>query len=240
MVIYYVLSYLFIGFWENLAQMDDNLEYDNREPLHETQYQKLRNLLATGSLAPGQALSLRGLAAQFGGSVTPIRDAVWRLHAEHALFIGPTRRINVPDLGREALRDLFNVRALLEPEAAVLALNNMDDASIEQMIVADRKMNEALKIGDVEAYMSNNHAFHFLLYQKSGSAVLLPMIESLWVRFGPFMRLVYPDVAGMKGAEDHHAEAIVAIKNSDETELKRAIISDINDGLTFLEHGLSE
>lgn len=220
--------------------MSDNFEIDNREPLHETHYQKLRNMLATGSLAPGQALSLRGLSAQFGGSVTPIRDAVWRLHAEHALFIGPTRRINVPDLGREELKDLFNVRALLEPEAAVLALRNIDEAAIAQMIDADRKMNDALNIGDVEGYMSSNHAFHFSLYRKSGSAVLLPMIESLWVRFGPFMRLVYPDVAGMKGVADHHAEAIIAIKNHDVTELKRAIIADINDGLSFLEHGLSE
>lgn len=220
--------------------MNENLEDENRDPLHEIHYQKLRNMLATGSLAPGQALSLRNLAAQFGGSVTPIRDAVWRLHAEHALFIGPTRRINVPDLGRDALKDLFNVRSLLEPEAAVKALDNMDTHSLSEMVEADRKMNDALERGNVESYMAHNHAFHFHLYNKSGSSVLLPMIESLWVRFGPFMRLVYPDVAGMEGVADHHREAINAIKNRNPSELRRAIIEDINDGLTFLEHGLKD
>lgn len=205
-----------------------------RPPLHETIYVQLRQSLARGELAPGQALSLRNLAASFGGSVTPVRDAVWRLTAEYALFIGPTRRISVPQLAKSEIRELLRVRALLEPEAAGLAIKNIDQDTIERMKIADENMNIAVRDGNVTQYMACNHDFHFHLYRASGSSVLVPMIEALWVRFGPFMRHAYPDVKGMHGVEDHHAEALNAIKTGDEFGLKRAIAADVNDGLRFL------
>ncbi|KAF0115056.1 MAG: GntR family transcriptional regulator, partial [Hyphomonadaceae bacterium] len=73
-----------------------------------------------------------------------------------------------------------------------------------------------------------------------GSSVLVPMIEALWVRFGPFMRHVYPDVAGINGVEDHHAEALAALKDKDEAALRRAISADVKDALDFMLHDLNE
>lgn len=209
-------------------------------PLHESLYQTLREKLAKGILAPGKALSLRNLAAELGGSVTPVRDAVWRLTAEHALAISSTRRISVPDVDHDTIRELLKIRGLLEPEAAALALPNLTPEIIAQMRDADARMNEAVRQGDVEGYMANNHAFHFTLYRASRSDVLVPIIEALWVRFGPFMRHSYPDVAGMQGVDDHHAEALDAIKANDETALRRAVSADVNDALNYILHDLGQ
>lgn len=211
-------------------------DVENKPPLHEAIYKKLRLLLETGALAPGQALSLRNLAQSFEGSVTPVRDAVWRLAAEGALYIGPTRRISVPTLSRNQVRELMRVRALLEPEAAILALDNITPEIISQMRSYDAELNKAAMEGNVGEYMANNHAFHFALYGASNSDVLLPLIESIWVRFGPYMRHAYPDVAGMEGVEDHHAQALEALERRDAIALKRAIKSDIGDGEQFLLH----
>ncbi|KAF0187021.1 MAG: GntR family transcriptional regulator [Hyphomonadaceae bacterium] len=219
---------------------DNSAKAKTTAPLHEALYQALRKKLSIGAFAPGQALSLRSLAAQFGGSVTPIRDAVWRLAAEMALNISSTRRIFVPKLTDDKIRELLLVRALLEPEAAAMALNYVDAAMLDDMALADSNMNKALKEGDVAGYMAHNHAFHFTLYRASGSSVLVPMIEALWVRFGPFMRHVYPDVAGINGVEDHHAEALAALKDKDEAALRRAISADVKDALDFMLHDLNE
>lgn len=209
-----------------------------KPPLHEAIYQQLRETLSRGGLAPGQALSLRNLAQKFEGSVTPVRDAVWRLTAEHALSISSTRRIFVPRLSSKEIRELLKIRALLEPEAASIALRYFNDDLLNKMSEADNKMNEAVRNGDVAGYMANNYLFHFILYRASKSDILLPMIEGLWVRFGPFMRHAYPDVKGMHGVEDHHAEALHALRKGDEIALKRAIAADVNDGLNFLLHDL--
>ena len=111
-------------------------EADARAPLHEAIYQALRARLATGAFAPGESLSLRSLASELGGSVTPVRDAVWRLTAEHALAIGPTRRISVPEMDRDGIAELMRARALLEPEAAARALPFIIPSHIGAILLA--------------------------------------------------------------------------------------------------------
>lgn len=203
-------------------------------PLHEAIYLRLREALSKGEYQPGRALSLRNLAAQFSGSVTPVRDAIWRLTAEGAIAISDTRRISIPILDTEEIRQLLMVRALLEPEAACLALKNATQETIDTMTEADAKMNQAVANGDIAGYMAHNFEFHFTLYRECKSSVLIPLLEGLWVRFGPFMRHAYPNVKSVEGVVDHHAEALAAIKNKDEAALRKAIVSDVNDGLEFL------
>jgi DNA-binding GntR family transcriptional regulator len=65
------------------------------------------------------------------------------------------------------------------------------------------------------------------------SDVLMPMIESLWLRFGPFMRSVY-GLMGTANLVDQHQRAIEAIEARDETELRAAIRADILDGMNMI------
>jgi DNA-binding GntR family transcriptional regulator len=204
------------------------------QPLHEAIYQALRNRLAMGAYAPGEALSLRRLAQDLGGSVTPVRDAVWRLAAERALSLGPTRRLFVPPLDREAVEDLMTARALLEPEAAARALPRLDRATVGAMLRANEAMNDALARGDVGGYMAGNHGFHFALYRAAPSEVFVPMIEAIWVRFGPFMRVMFPDAVDARDLTDRHGDALSAIEAGDEAALRAAIIADVADGLAWM------
>jgi DNA-binding GntR family transcriptional regulator len=209
-------------------------EADVRAPLHEGIYQALRARLATGAFAPGESLSLRSLASELGGSVTPVRDAVWRLTAEHALTIGPTRRITVPEMDRQGIMELMRARALLEPEAAARALPFITPAHIAAMLNANAAMNNALRHGDIVGYMSSNHAFHFALYRACPSHVIVPMIEGIWVRFGPFMRLMFPDAVNEIDLSDRHGDALLAIEAGDEAALRSAIAADVGDGLDWM------
>lgn len=209
-------------------------ETETRAPLHEAIYQALRARLATGSFAPGESLSLRSLASELGGSVTPVRDAVWRLTAEHALTIGPTRRITVPEMGRDGISELMRARALLEPEAAARALPFITPCHIAAMLNANAAMNAALRHGDIVGYMASNHAFHFALYRACPSDVIVPMIEGIWVRFGPFMRLMFPNAVNEIDLSDRHGDALTAIEAGDEVSLRAAIAADVNDGRAWM------
>ncbi len=209
-------------------------EADNRAPLHEAIYQALRARLATGAFAPGESLSLRSLANELGGSVTPVRDAVWRLTAEHALTIGPTRRITVPEMDRDGIIELMRARSLLEPEAAARALPFITPSHIGAMLNANAAMNSALRHGDIVGYMASNHAFHFALYRACPSNVIVPMIEGIWVRFGPFMRLMFPEAVNEIDMSDRHGDALLAIEAGDEAALQAAIAADVGDGLEWM------
>jgi DNA-binding GntR family transcriptional regulator len=211
-----------------------NDEAEVRAPLHEGIYQALRARLATGSFAPGEGLSLRSLASELGGSVTPVRDAVWRLTAEHALTIGPTRRITVPEMDLEGMIELMRARVLLEPEAAARALPFIRAHHIAAMLNANAAMNTALRQGDIGGYMASNHAFHFALYRACPSSVIVPMIESIWVRFGPFMRVMFPDAVNELDLSDRHGDALLAIEAGDEARLSAVIAADVGDGLAWM------
>jgi DNA-binding GntR family transcriptional regulator len=212
-------------------------EADTRAPLHEAIYQALRARLATGTFAPGESLSLRSLANELGGSVTPVRDAVWRLTAEHALTIGPTRRITVPEMDVAGISELMRARALLEPEAAARALPFITPSHIGAMLNANAAMNSALRHGDIVGYMASNHAFHFALYRACQSDVIVPMIEGIWVRFGPFMRLMFPEAVNEIDMSDRHGDALSAIEAGDEAALRAAIAADVGDGLNWMAKG---
>lgn len=207
---------------------------DRAEPLHEAIYQELRARLSRGAFAPGESLSLRSLATELGGSVTPVRDAVWRLTAEHALSMGATRRITVPEMDRTGIIELMRARALLEPEAAARALPYVTVDHQRAMAEANDAMNAALRQGDIVGYMASNHAFHFNLYRACPSTVITPMIESIWVRFGPFMRLMFPDAVNDLDLSDRHGDALKALETGDETGLRASIAADVQDGLDWM------
>ena len=74
----------------------------------------LRAQLITGMLAPGDKLSLRTLALQLGVSVQPVRYAVARLAAEHALVVTPKRSFQVPLMSLPQFRELTAIRQAIE------------------------------------------------------------------------------------------------------------------------------
>ena len=68
--------------------------------------------------------------------------------------------------------------------------------------------------------MAANRRFHFEIYTAAPSIVLLPMVESLWIQFGPFMRAVYGRV-GTAILDDQHVRAVAAIEAGDELDCAR-------------------
>ena len=79
---------------------------------------RLRARVMHGQVAPGAALTLRGIAAEFGVSMTPAREAVRRLVAEGALKLSASGRVSTPELASERIEELAALRALIEPELA--------------------------------------------------------------------------------------------------------------------------
>ena len=76
--------------------------------------------------------------------------------------------------------------------------------------------------------MESNHRFHSLIYGAAPLPLALRMIESLWMQFGPFMRVVYGRY-GTASMVDQHRVAIAAIARGDGAALAAAIEADIGD-----------
>lgn len=206
---------------------------DAEEGLNTAIYNELRTRLVMGRMAPGHELSTRSIAAELGVSQTPVRDALSRLAAEGAVAIRSKRRVRVPPMTAERFEDLLRCRLLLEPEAAALAIPHLDDTHVRQLIELDEKLDAAIAGGDADAYMRSNHDFHFLLYRAQNRRTLVQLIETLWLQFGPFMRVLYSRAANSDMHENHHA-AINAIKTRDAEAMRAAIAADISEGMGLI------
>lgn len=211
----------------------DKISTGEDEGLNAAIYAELRRKLVSGRIAPGHGLSTRGLAAELGVSQTPVRDALSRLAAEGAVEIRSKRRVQVPAMTAQRFDDLLRCRLMLEPEAAVLALPYIDAAHLRRLRVIDAALDQAIAQGDAIAYMENNHAFHFTIYRAMGRPTMAQLIETLWLQFGPFMRLVYGRL-GTAHFNDQHQAAIAAIAAKDADALRRAIADDIGDGMGLI------
>lgn len=203
------------------------------QPVHERVYQALRMRILHGALAPGQAVTVRGLALSLDVSMTPAREAVRRLIAERALTTTPTGRVQAPLMGAQALAELTAARALLEPELAARALPHADAGLLERLRARDGAVNAALRDGDPGGYVRANTAFHATLYAAAQAPALVALVESVWLQLNPSMRVV-AGRAGTRRLADHHAQALAALAARDEAALRAAIRADVDQAMALL------
>ena len=153
-------------------------------------YEQLRHALMWGKFAPSQVTTISSLATEFGTSHMPVREALRRLAAENGLEVGRNGSARVPAVSRRRLDDLCRVRMTLEGLATELATANMTPADIDHCLELAREHEGLGRAGKVYDMLRKNQEFHFSIYGKSGSDILPPLIETLWLRFGPYMRLL--------------------------------------------------
>lgn len=206
-----------------------------KETLQEWTYQQLRHAIMIGVFAPGVCVTMRGLAETLNVSLMPVREALRRLVAEHALELLPNRRVSVPAMTGTRFEELCATRITLECLAAERAILAVTQDDLAFMRGADKAIDLALEQGDVVQTVIQNQLFHSRLYTAAPSQVLYPLIENLWLQFGPFMRDVLEVVSGdFKSGNylvDRHQETLQAIEKRDAFALRVAIEADIRDGI---------
>lgn len=190
-------------------------------------YGRLKHDLMIGALLPSFKLSIRTVSQDMGTGVGPVREALKRLASERVLEGGAKRSYRVPDLDDDRAADLFNLRALLECEAAALALPRFGPALLPELRAVAGRMGQALSARNLEDYMRENHTFHFLIYDQCGNNDMIAMIEQLWMQTGPSLRRGISAAALDNTWNRHHIEVIAALEARDITTIRREMLRDI-------------
>lgn len=192
-------------------------------------YRVLRRAIMTGQFEPGDPVTINGLAEALGVSAMPVREALHRLVSEGAVELLDNRRVRVPDLDPQSFEEVLDARVALETRAAERAMPFIDERRLARMRAFDQQADKALAIGNFGRLVEANFDFHRCLYEARPGTVMLPLIESLWLRLGPFMRRA-GETLSQTYQVDRHAEALAAITQRDAEALKAAIAADIRDG----------
>ncbi|MFM0698249.1 FCD domain-containing protein [Paraburkholderia sediminicola] len=155
---------------------------------------RIRHLIVTGQLAPGERLVVSSLADAIEGGQTPVREALMRLVSEGLVTLENQRGFSVAPVSRRDLEDVTAARVEIEVLLVRWAIERGDDQWEADVIGAFHKLRKLQKIeADGESIRSmweeRHREFHFSLVAKSGNQTLLDVRDMLYQRADRYRRL---------------------------------------------------
>jgi DNA-binding GntR family transcriptional regulator len=136
----------------------------------------IREGIKHGRFAPGQRLVESDLTTELGVSRGPLREGLSRLASEGHLIIEPFRGAVVRRWTRQDIVDLFDVREVLEGQAASLAAASADQAGRKTLLTAVKRIRPTI---DPQGYLVHNAMFHESIADLSGNALLQRLLDQL-------------------------------------------------------------
>lgn len=176
---------------------------------------EIENGIVAGEFEPGERLDETQLAARFGVSRTPIREALMQLSAIGFVEIRPRRGAVVADPAPQRVFEMFEVMAELEGMAGALAARRHTEEDRHALLAAHEKCREALLSEDTDRYYYENEVFHRAIYAASGSDFLEEQCVAMHRRLRPYRRLQLRVRNRMKVSFKEHGEVIDAILAGD-------------------------
>lgn len=187
----------------------------------------LREAIARGTLAAGTALRQDNLAARFGFSRMPIRDALRQLEAEGLVTIHPTRGASVARMDSIEIAEIYAVRDLLEAEALRLSCPRLGDAGLDEAAgVLDQIDGEP----NVGRWGLLNRQFHLLLYGGCGNARLLALIDAQHNAADRYVRILLSSLDYRLTSQAEHRAILAACRQRDCERAVALLSSHLREG----------
>lgn len=141
--------------------------------------QSLADAIISGELAPGTMVSVPGLAAEFGVSATPVREAILDLEQRGFVQSVANKGFRVTEVSHQDLTEIIEVRRMLEaPVMAALAGTMKGDEMAKWRRLADQ-ISEHADAGNLTAFLEADREFHLGLLAIHGNARLLALVTEL-------------------------------------------------------------
>jgi DNA-binding GntR family transcriptional regulator len=186
-------------------------------------YKELRRSIIMGYLNQGSRLSIKNIADKFNTSITPVRDALQMLSQEGLVTIKPRSGYYVSALTLKELRDLLDLRCILELAAIEKATLRISPEQIEEL----RNVHEEYT-GEDDAsyarYTEENRQFHYLIAVASGNLALAEALGKLHDRLARFMVM---QRFGPRQVYMHNL-LIDALEKRDPNEAYQIMLNEVN------------
>lgn len=200
-----------------------SIDTNSPMPVERQAYQRIREALMSGLIAPGSSLTGRSLATALGVSAQPVRDALKRLEADGVLESRPQSGFYLRNPTGAEYWEITEIRQRLEGLAGRIAAGNMTDETVMRL----RDINEGMAgLTEPKAYLERNYRFHFLIYSRAERPTLLATIANFWVRIGPCLQYHTTKFDHSETLAKHNA-IIEALAHGDGPAAEAAIAHDL-------------
>lgn len=198
----------------------------------------LRERILRGEYPEGSPLRQDALATELGVSRIPIREALRQLEAEGLVTLSPHQGATVSSLSIGEVRELFEVRALIEADLLrraipLLTLEDLDRA--EEIL---HRYQVAFDAGDVAVWGDLNWQLHSVLLTPADRPLTMGLLESLQNQSDRYIRLQLSQTSAQLRANDEHRAIVDAIRAGEADRACALLAAHVNDAghslLSFL------
>jgi DNA-binding GntR family transcriptional regulator len=178
-----------------------------RNLLRDDVYQRIRDAIVDGSLAPGEQLRDTEIASRLGVSRTPVREALLRLQQAGLVIAAPGRSTIVSSVDLRAVRDAQSVVAAMHALAVREAVGQLTGEDLDRMRSANRRFSAAIRAGDAEAALRADDELHDVPVAAAGNFAVRAVLEQFTPVVRRLERARFASIAG-RGSVRLHAELI--------------------------------
>ena len=210
-------------------------------------YHAIHDLIVTGEMPAGTAVSEATLARRLRVSRTPVREAIRQLTQEGLLEQIPRRGTIIRNIGRREFEELYNIREALESYAAGCAAGRITEQQLAQLSLlveemgrmseaAARSETRQLSQDGLRQELAIDKAFHLLILEASGNQRMIEMLRVIRTRSDPSrLRLSAQPLRLIEQAHAFHKRILGALRARDAAKASEAMGEHIRCGL---QHGL--
>jgi DNA-binding GntR family transcriptional regulator len=199
----------------------------------------VRQMILAGDLKPGSDFSITELAAALGVSSIPVREALQRLEAQGLIHLRRSRTVVVAPISTTELREIYDLRILIEGDIARQAATRYTDDAIAALKLHLDSMPGLSPTDD--QFWAHHGEFHQILLAPAMSPWRDRMLRQLWHAAERYVRLVYSEVGFNREAEPYagHFPLYEAATRRSGADLKRALGKHFEDNVTWMLNGLA-
>ncbi|SOE97003.1 transcriptional regulator, GntR family [Burkholderia sp. D7] len=182
----------------------------------------LRDSILVGKLAPGARVYQEEIAAQFGASRLPVREAFRILESEGLIMLKSNSGAWVAKLDLEECVEIYRIRERLEPLALGESIGGLSESTIGMIEQLSIDIENST---DIDAFLKLDRQFHLLTYQACAMRSLMNMVERFWNTTQQYRR-AYTALLGMEKRwiiNYEHRLLVDAIKRRDGEEAERVL-----------------
>ena len=215
-----------------------------RQTITDAVSESLREKILSGELAEGAQLRQDAIAAAYGVSRIPVREALRQLESEGLVTFFPHRGAVVAELSLGEIEELFENRALLECDLLARAMPKQTEADLAAAAAILDAYEAAFDKADVGKWGQLNWTFHAALYAPANRPRSMALVQNLHNNTDRYLRLQLLLTGGVARAEEEHRSLLALCRRGDSTAacdlLRRHILDAGTDLVAFLREHRAE
>lgn len=187
----------------------------------------IRAAILSGEHPPGTRIRQEDVAAEYGASRVPVREAIRQLEFEGLLTVVANAGAWVSRLTLAECEEVYQMRERLEPLLLRYSAPALGSAELSRLAELAEQISEVGS--DTEAFLALDREFHLLSYSKAETTQLLPLVHKLWNTTAPYRRAYVAgwDLSSRGIAHEEHHLIVAALRDDDVEEAEHVLAGHI-------------